>query len=127
MSGSELDIRAIESKLRQRYEVLWEGIRAEVQKYRGGDVDLVRQSADPDDQTQADVLRSQNILGINRDVSELQRVQSALARIKNGSYGICDSCGEAIEPARLKAMPEARHCFECRSAAEKRTMDRRSL
>lgn len=127
MHHSELDIDEIESSLRQRYETLWEGVRSELQKHRGVANDYVRQSADPDDQTQADVLRSLNILGINRDVTELHRVQDALARIKRGGYGVCQECGERIEPARLKAVPEARHCFECRAEAEKRTPARRLL
>lgn len=127
MPEPELDINQIESSLRQRYEMLWEGVQAELQRHRGGANDFVRQSADPDDQTQADVLRSLNILGINRDLTELRRVQGALARIKHGHYGICQECGERIEPARLKAVPEARYCFECRAEAEKRATDRRLL
>ena len=39
--------------------------------------------------------------------------QGALERLADGSYGQCESCGEAIAPARLLAMPEATRCIDC--------------
>jgi DnaK suppressor protein len=41
------------------------------------------------------------------------QVKKALARIKLGSYGICEVCGDPIDNARLKAYPEATKCLEC--------------
>ncbi len=40
-------------------------------------------------------------------------VGRALAKIDQGSYGRCDRCGAAIEPARLEAEPEAACCLSC--------------
>jgi len=45
---------------------------------------------------------------------QLKDTQAALARIKEGKYGICENCGEEIEPARLKANPQARYCLDCK-------------
>ncbi len=42
--------------------------------------------------------------------SELER---QLARMDEGSYGICTTCGEEIQEGRLFVMPEAEHCPEC--------------
>jgi RNA polymerase-binding protein DksA len=40
-------------------------------------------------------------------------VRAALARIEEGSYGVCAACGEEIGAERLAAMPEAVHCINC--------------
>jgi RNA polymerase-binding transcription factor DksA len=40
-------------------------------------------------------------------------IDEALARIEDGSYGICDSCARPIPVARLEALPHARTCVRC--------------
>lgn len=41
------------------------------------------------------------------------RIVDALQRLDDGSYGVCDSCGEDIPYGRLLVMPEARTCATC--------------
>ena len=41
----------------------------------------------------------------------LDEIDQALARLENGTYGRCEVCGVAIQPARLEAMPAARLCI----------------
>ncbi len=60
-----------------------------------------------------------------RDVSlrrqlarSLDDVQRALQKFGEGTYGLCESCGGAIEIARLEAMPAARHCVRCQTRIE---------
>ena len=43
----------------------------------------------------------------------LARTERALAKLDDGTYGICDSCGEPILPARLEAMPDSVLCVAC--------------
>ncbi len=43
----------------------------------------------------------------------LRDVDDALAKMDNGTYGICERCGKPIDFARLKAIPWARHCLDC--------------
>jgi DnaK suppressor protein len=45
----------------------------------------------------------------------LDAVERALAKVDEGSYGVCESCGQPIPPARLEAMPAARLCMSCAS------------
>ena len=45
----------------------------------------------------------------------LGEVEHALAKLDQGSYGVCESCGRPIESARLEAMPAARLCIDCAS------------
>jgi RNA polymerase-binding protein DksA len=43
----------------------------------------------------------------------LQEINKALSRIEDGSYGLCQSCGDEIAVQRLEILPEARLCIEC--------------
>jgi len=42
-----------------------------------------------------------------------------LQRLENGSYGLCEVCGQSIEPRRLEIMPETPLCRDCMSQREK--------
>ena len=50
--------------------------------------------------------------------NELEEIEAALARIDDGSYGTCETCGKAIPKERLEAKPAARFCVEDQAAAE---------
>jgi RNA polymerase-binding transcription factor DksA len=43
----------------------------------------------------------------------LEEITEALERVRLGTFGRCEECGEAIPKARLQAIPYARHCVEC--------------
>ena len=47
----------------------------------------------------------------------LADVEHALSKFETGTYGRCETCGDAIAEARLEAMPEARFCIQHASAA----------
>jgi len=47
------------------------------------------------------------------NAKELRLIESALRRIKDGSYGVCAHCGQAISPRRLQAVPWAEYCVDC--------------
>jgi RNA polymerase-binding protein DksA len=55
-----------------------------------------------------------SILENTRDI--LSKVEEALGRIDDGTYGTCDVCGEAIPVARLDALPYTKLCVTCASA-----------
>ena len=55
----------------------------------------------------------------NADRQLLNMVESALARIREGSFGECVSCGKEINVKRLEAVPWTRHCIQCQEKAEK--------
>jgi DnaK suppressor protein len=50
---------------------------------------------------------------------ELANIERALARIRDGGYGICEGCGEKIKLARLNALPYATCCIECQRELER--------
>jgi RNA polymerase-binding transcription factor DksA len=43
----------------------------------------------------------------------LEQITEALERIRQGTFGSCEECREAIPKARLQALPYARHCVAC--------------
>jgi RNA polymerase-binding protein DksA len=48
----------------------------------------------------------------------LGEVESALRRMEDGSYGVCQRCGQPIDAARLRAMPTAALCITCQEYRE---------
>ncbi len=60
-------------------------------------------------------------IGVGQSLeSTLARTERALAKLEEGSYGICDLCGHEIAPARLRAMPDSTTCISC-AASERRS------
>ena len=51
----------------------------------------------------------------------LQEVNEALHKFDEGTYGLCEICGQPIGEKRLRAMPEATHCIECQAKLEKQS------
>ena len=49
-----------------------------------------------------------------------ERIERALAKIAEGSYGTCDRCGKPIPPGRLEVAPESVLCVSCAAAAARR-------
>jgi RNA polymerase-binding protein DksA len=47
----------------------------------------------------------------------LSQVQDALDRFEQGTYGLCERCGEEIDPARLEALPYVTFCLHCQQRA----------
>jgi DnaK suppressor protein len=54
----------------------------------------------------------------SRNRAQLRRVQRALERIEDGSFGICAACEESISLKRLEALRWADHCIQCQDQLE---------
>lgn len=52
---------------------------------------------------------------------KLKDIEAALRSIEKGQYGICDRCGNAIEPERLEIKPDATLCVKCQQEVERLT------
>src|SRR4051794_17774946 len=50
-------------------------------------------------------------VGANLEVTEAN-ILRALQKIQDGTYGLCDTCGQPINPKRLAALPESTHCID---------------
>lgn len=69
--------------------------------------------------------RATNVHGEDVDLGVLERkraivleIDGALARLRAGSYGECEECGEPIDEERLAVLPFTPHCVDCRRRAE---------
>ena len=55
-------------------------------------------------------------LALEKRVREqLAGVEHALHKFEKGTYGLCDSCGQPIDPDRLEALPQASLCLSCKA------------
>ncbi|NRR28639.1 TraR/DksA C4-type zinc finger protein [Oxalobacteraceae bacterium] len=83
------------------------------------DTSLQQLEASPSDNASKRVLHQLVQESAQHNSQQLRVVRHALAKCGEGSYGLCENCGEAIGYARLNARPEARFCFRCQSMIEK--------
>ncbi|MDR3311961.1 MAG: TraR/DksA family transcriptional regulator [Spirochaetaceae bacterium] len=75
--------------------------------------DTIDEAADVIDRTMLETLNA-------KDAGRLQLIDSALTRIRQGKYGVCLKCGKEIPIARIRAIPHAVLCVDCKSAEERR-------
>jgi DnaK suppressor protein len=54
----------------------------------------------------------------DREYKLIKKVRNALDRIENGTFGICETCGEEISVKRLQARPVTTQCIECKTKEE---------
>ncbi len=59
-----------------------------------------------------------------RIIDQLAEIEHALSKFENGTYGLCDSCGQPIDPARLEALPQATLCLSCKASQAKNAKGR---
>jgi len=68
---------------------------------------------------EAERIRALELRLVGRQSFMLKKIDNALFKIKNGSYGICEDCDGEIELNRLKARPTATQCIHCKEIEEK--------
>jgi DnaK suppressor protein len=83
-----------------------------------GDTD--EELPDPNDRATRESDRAKELRLRDRDRKLMEKIQVALRRIDEGTFGICDSCGQRIDLARLRARPVTTLCIECKREAELR-------
>lgn len=66
--------------------------------------------------TQAENDQVLDYLG-NAARNEIEMIKKAISRIDKGEYGICEACGETINPERLKVLPFSTLCVKCANQA----------
>jgi len=57
---------------------------------------------------------------------QLAEIEHTLSKFEKGTYGLCDSCGQPIDPARLEALPQANLCLSCKASQAKNAKGRSS-
>jgi RNA polymerase-binding protein DksA len=100
-------------------------LRQEIRDAEQEIVGLLRDGGDGAGNDQADVgsttlERDHEMSLANNARDMLDQIERALARIEDGTYGICESCGNAIGKGRLQAFPRATLCVSCKEREELR-------
>lgn len=75
---------------------------------------------DPNDRATLESGRSFELRIRDRERKLLSKIDEAIARIDDGSYGICEDCGEEIGQKRLEARPVTTLCIDCKTLQETR-------
>ena len=86
---------------------------------------LMRDAGDGAGHDQADMgatsfERDHELTVVNNEREKLAQIDRALARIADGTYGICESCGNPIGKMRVMAFPRATLCMTCKQREERR-------
>jgi len=73
---------------------------------------------DPTDRASLEADRNFMLRIRDRESKLIKKIKNALERIDNGTFGMCESCGENISIKRLKARPVTTQCIECKTKEE---------
>lgn len=75
---------------------------------------------DPTDRAAMESDRNFTLRIRDRERKLIAKIREALERIADGTYGVCEDCGEDISVKRLKARPVTTQCIECKKEEEAR-------
>lgn len=83
--------------------------------------DSVTEAGDDEADASSKMFEREHELAISNNARDLlTQTERALARIAAGTYGVCESCGNAVGKARLLAFPRATLCVTCKQRQERR-------
>jgi len=105
--------------LSKRNEVLKEA-KEEIGKFiRGENKEIIETALDDGDWSIVDVAEDLNLRKLTLHKQTLNKIEEALRKIDEGTYGICEDCGSEIPEERLKVIPFAIYCVDCMETREK--------
>ncbi|HEY4897819.1 MAG TPA: TraR/DksA C4-type zinc finger protein [Solirubrobacteraceae bacterium] len=118
MARDELDIDAIREQLEERRDQTRERVERLAARPELGSAQGFGKRVG--DGTTEAISRLTEI-GVGESLeTTLGHTERALAKIDEGTYGMCDACGEQIPAARLRAMPDRSLCMSCATTAPRK-------
>jgi len=96
-----------------------EELLTDANKTVSGMTDPAENFPDPTDRASMESERNFELRIRDRERKLIGKIKEALERIDDGSFGICDECGEDISEQRLKARPVTTLCIDCKKRQEK--------
>jgi DnaK suppressor protein len=110
----------VKERLLGRKQRLWQEVKQQLKSSIGdGYQEMLATARDEEDQASVSLLAETQLSLLGPKRQELEAIEEALIRLDNGSYGLCEDCGQSIEPRRLEIIPEAPLCRNCASQREK--------
>ncbi len=105
--------------LQKRQEVLDEA-KTEIGKFiRGENKQEIETALDDGDWSVVDLNEDLNLKKLSTHKEMLNKIDEALRKLQEGTYGICEECGAEIPEERLKIIPFAIYCVDCMENIEK--------
>jgi DnaK suppressor protein len=108
----------------EKYKKILETKQAELSgSLRNRDEIVIEKAPDALDEVQLAGERELAIRNLDRDSNMLRHIRRALARIADGSYGVCLHCDEEISPKRVNAVPWAGYCIKCQEQVDRHEIE----
>ncbi len=94
-------------------------VKEEISKYVSGDnKQLVDTANDEGDWAQVDISEDLSLQRLSAQRKLMYNIEEAIRKIEEGTYGICEDCGEEISEKRLLVLPAATLCVDCQENRE---------
>jgi len=104
--------------IRMREDIVTEA-KAEIKKFKSGEKkQIVETVLDDGDLSFVDLSEDISLKQLSTHRETLIKIDEALRKINEGTYGLCEDCGDEISVERLKIIPFATHCKECQEKKE---------
>ena len=110
------DLKFFEELLQSRLDTLLSEAQETVTDLSEGEENF----ADPTDRATAESDRSFLLRIRDRERKLIVKIQEALERVADKTYGLCEGCDEEIGRKRLEARPVTTQCIDCKTSAEQR-------
>ncbi|MBA4372184.1 MAG: hypothetical protein C0402_04920 [Thermodesulfovibrio sp.] len=112
-------LRELKSVLLKRRDEIVKEAKNEIAKYISGENrQLVDTAVDEGDWATVDISEDLNLMRLDAHRKVMLDIDEALRKINEGTYGICEDCGEEISEKRLGVMPAATLCISCKENKE---------
>ena len=112
--------RGLRSMLVAKRDALLRDAKMEIQKYVSGENrQLVDTAIDEADWAAVEISEDINLKRLSAQRQLLNDVEECLRKVDEGSYGVCEDCGEEISEKRLRVIPTATLCIDCKEQREK--------
>lgn len=109
-------------RLLQEKQNLWAEVRQDYFQKVGEELQGQRDiPLDTGDRSMIDLLEDTGMTVADIRRQQLTRMDEALRRLEEGTYGVCEECGEEIEEKRLEVAPYAPCCITCQAKREEPT------
>jgi DnaK suppressor protein len=109
-----VDLNSVSEFLRSESKRLNEELEFNIQENINGRKDL--SSANTKEEEASQTIEIERRLTMSRRIEQqLAEIEHALEKLRSGTYGFCDVCGQAISPARLTILPQTSLCLNCKS------------
>jgi len=114
-------LQELRKDLTRRKEAIIREAKEEISKYISGENrQLVDTALDDGDWAVVDVSEDLNLSRFTAHRKTLHDIDESLRKIGEGTYGICEECGEEISEKRLLVLPSATLCLSCQENKERR-------